>query len=225
MNILLIEDNTDLAATIGEFLEGKGHVMDFAYEGHSGLNLAIKGHYDLLVLDIGLPGMDGLKLCKRLRDEGSSTAPILMLTARDTLEDKIEGFNAGTDDYLVKPFAMKELEVRLEALYRRSQVLKTSRKLMVADLTFDLDTLQIEREGQTLYLKPAARKLLEVLMRNTHRVVSKQELEEALWGDDPPDADSLRVHIHSIRMAVDGGFDSPLIHTIRGTGYRLARIV
>lgn len=224
MRILLIEDNADLAASIGEYLEGRGHVMDYAYDGRTGLALASEGKYELLIVDIGLPGMDGLQLCRRLREDHQDSVPVLILTARDTLNDKIDGFSAGGDDYLVKPFAMQELEVRLNALHRRSQSQAHSRKLKVSDLEFDLDTLQIRREGQDIFLKPAARKLLEVLMRNSQRVVGRDELEEALWGEHPPDADALRVHIHSIRLAVDAPFDAPLIHTVRGTGYRLARI-
>lgn len=222
MRILLIEDNTDLAASIGEYLESHGHIMDFAYDGRTGLSLAADGNYDVLIVDIGLPGIDGLELCRRLRQTHDNPVPVLILTARDTLDDKVEGFTAGGDDYLIKPFAMQELEIRLEALNRRNQSQSHSRKLRVADLEYDLDTLQIRREGENIILKPAARKLLEVLMRNTKRVVSRDELEETLWGDDPPDADALRVHIHSIRLAIDGPFDVPLIHTVRGTGYRLA---
>ena len=222
MQILLIEDNVELAASVGDYMSARGKLMDYAYDGLSGLQLAESGNYDVIVMDIGLPGINGLEVSRRLREESNITVPILILTARDTLEDKIEGLRVGGDDYLVKPFAMAELEARLEALVRRSRGQSHSRLLCVADLSYNLDTLEVHRAGRPLILKPSARKILEILMRNSHRIVSKTELEQALWGDDPPDADALRVHIHSLRNAIDGPFDDALLTTIRGSGYRLA---
>lgn len=222
MRILVIEDHRDIAENIGDYLEPKGHALDFAYDGITGLHLALTGDFDVIVLDLMLPAMDGIVLCRKLREEGKKSTPVLMLTARDRLADKVEGFEAGADDYLVKPFAMKELELRLEALHRRGDGHSVSRVARVADLEYDPDTLMARRGGKVLDLNPTTRRLLQVLMDNTHRVVSRRELEHALWGDDPPAGDVLRAHIHNLRSIVDKPFDTRLIHTIHGAGYRLA---
>ena len=221
MRILLIEDNLDLAASISEFLEANGHFLDFAYDGSSGLELGGNDVFDAIVLDIGLPGMNGLEVCKQLREKHQSGVPILMLTARDTLDDKLLGFEAGSDDYLVKPFSMRELEARLLALHKRNKRQEQVRRLRVADLEYCLDTEEVTRAGQRLEMKPSARQLLAVLMRNSHRVVTRRELELSLWGEDVPDADVLRVHMHGLRLAVDAPFDQSLLQTFRGIGYRL----
>jgi DNA-binding response OmpR family regulator len=145
-----------------------------------------------------------------------------MLTARDRLEDKVEGFDVGADDYLVKPFAMKELEIRLDALSRRGQGKSVSRVLRVADLEFDPDVQTVRRSGRKLELNPSQRKLLALLMQNSHRVVRRDELEQALWGEDRPDGDILRAHVYALRSAIDKPFASKLLRTVHGTGYRLA---
>ena len=222
MRILVIEDHRDIAENIGDYLEPKGHTLDFAADGITGLHLAVTEEYDVIILDLMLPAMDGITLCQKLRVEGKIATPVLMLTARDHLEDKVEGFEAGADDYLVKPFAMKELEVRLEALNRRGDGRSQSRVVRVADLEFDPDTLVAKRRDVVLDLNPTMRRLLEVLMNNTNRVLTRRELEYALWGDDPPAGDVLRAHIHNLRTIVDKPFDQNLIRTVRGTGYRLA---
>jgi DNA-binding response OmpR family regulator len=147
---------------------------------------------------------------------------VLMLTARDQLDDKVEGFRAGADDYLVKPFALKELEIRLEALRRRSTSTVATRVLTVGDLEFDPDTQIVKRGGKRLELNPSLRRLLAVLMTNTHRVVRRDELEQALWGEDRPDADVLRAHIYALRAIVDKPYERKLLHTVHGTGYRLS---
>lgn len=222
MRVLVVEDHRDIAENIGDYLEPRGHTLDFAGDGITGLHLAVTEDYDVIVLDLMLPALDGLTLCRKLREEGKKATPVLMLTARDQLANKIEGFNAGADDYLVKPFAMKELEVRLEALHRRSGGRSVSRICKVADLEFDPDTLVARRDSTVLDLNPTMRRLLQVLMENTHRVVPRRELEYALWGDEPPAGDVLRAHIHSLRTLVDKPFPVKLIHTVHGTGYRLA---
>ena len=195
MRILVIEDNRDILANVLDYLQLKGLSVDSAQDGLSGLHLASTGHYDLIVLDIMLPGIDGFQVCKRLREDGHNEVPILMLTARDALDDRLQGLKAGADDYLIKPFALSELVARIEAILRRSQGSR-KRQLKVADLTYDLDTLQISRAGQSLKLNPLGLKLLEVLMLKSPAVVRREALEEALWGDDCPDSDSLRSHIH-----------------------------
>lgn len=221
MRILVIEDNRDILANILDYLQLKGFSVDCAQDGLSGLHLASSGHYDLIVLDIMLPGIDGYQVCKRLREDGHNEVPILMLTARDALDDRLQGLNAGADDYLIKPFALSELVARIEAILRRSQGSR-KRQLKVADLVYDLDTLHVSRAGQPLKLNPIGLKLLAVLMQKSPAVIRREALEEALWGDDSPDSDSLRSHIHQLRQVLDKPFATPLLHTLHGVGYRLA---
>ncbi len=225
MRVLVIEDHRDIAENIGDYLEPRGHVLDYAGDGVTGLHLALTHDYDVVVLDLMLPGMDGVEVCRKLRREGQKETPVLMLTARDRLEDKVGGFGAGADDYLVKPFALKELEARLEALHRRGagRVIG-GRTLRVADLEYEQATETVRRAGRKLELNPSMRRLLGVLMANSHRVVARRELEEALWGDDPPGGDVLRAHIYSLRSAIDKPFERKLLHTVHGVGYRLADI-
>lgn len=220
MRILIIEDNSDLAANIYDFLEARGHTLDAAADGVTGLHLAIVNDYDAIVLDIMLPGMNGYDVCKKLREEANKQTPILMLTARDTLNDKLAGFAIGADDYLIKPFELQELEVRLIALQRRSAGPST-RKLVVGDLSFDLDTLSVKRQEKAITLTPTGLKILELLMRKSPHVVSRREIEHMLWGDEPPDSDAIRSHLHTLRVAIDHPFNKPLIHTVHGIGFRL----
>ena len=221
MNILLVEDNADLAANIAEFLETNGHIIDAAADGITGLHLAVVNDYHAIILDLTLPGMDGLNLCKKLRQDAQKSTPVLMLTARDSVDEKLEGFAAGTDDYLVKPFSLKELHVRLQALHRR-HIDSISRQLLkVADLEFDTDAMEVRRQGQLIALTPVHYKILEILMRNAPKVVKRKDIENAIWGDLPPDSDALRAHIHALRTAIDKPYDNALLHTIRGIGYRL----
>lgn len=222
MRVLIIEDNADLAANVYDFLEAKGYTVDAAADGVTGLHLAVAHDFDVIVLDLMLPGIDGLTVCRKLREDAGKTTPILMLTAKDTLEDKLKGFNSGADDYLVKPFALPELEARLLALSRRSAVHKSSQVLKVADLTLDPKTLQVRRGGQAIVLTPIALTILELLMRKSPQVVSRSDIEHAVWGENPPDSDALRSHMHTLRVAVDHPFSKSLIHTVHGKGFRLA---
>lgn len=221
MRLLLIEDHRDIAANISEYFEARGIHIEHEVEGISGLQRALAEPYDAIVLDLMLPGLDGLALCRQLRQAGRTHVPVLMLTAKDLLEDKIEGFEAGADDYLVKPFSLIELDARLKALMRRANVPQMPRVLSVADLTFDLDTLEAQRGGEPVKLNPTTRRLLMLLIQNSHRVVTRAELERELWGDQPPQGDFLRAHMHALRAAIDKNFPLKLLHTIHGTGYRL----
>lgn len=223
MRILVIEDNRDILANVLDYLELKGFMVDCAQDGLSGLHLAATQHYDLIVLDIMLPGIDGYQVCKRLRDDAGRDTPIIMLTARDALNDRLQGLGAGADDYLIKPFALSELVARIEAILRRSQGSR-KQKLQVADLHYDLDTLQATRAGQALRLNPIGHKLLTILMQKSPAVVRREQLEDALWGDDVPDSDSLRSHIHQLRQVLDKPFAEPLLHTVHGVGFRLAEM-
>ncbi|HEN47539.1 MAG TPA: response regulator transcription factor [Mizugakiibacter sp.] len=220
MRVLVIEDNNDIATNIGDYLEERGHVVDFAGDGVTGLHLAIVHDFDVIVLDLTLPGMDGLEVCRKLRHEADKSTPVLMLTARDTLEHKLTGFDSGADDYMTKPFALQELGVRIEVLARRSKGPK-SRLLKVADLTYNLDALTVNRAGKDILLNPIGLKLLQVLMEASPSVVTRHQLEQYVWGEQLPDSDSLRVHIHGLRTLIDKPFDKPLIHTRHGIGYRM----
>lgn len=224
MRLLVVEDNRNLVANLFEYFEARGHVLDAAPDGLTGYHLATTQPYDAIVLDWMLPRMDGREVLRRLREEARSDVPVLMLTARDELPDKIAGFRAGADDYLTKPFALPELEVRLEALVTRAHGRGRSRVLQVADLRFDLTTLDVSRGGRSLRLFPACRKLLEVLMQASPGAVTRERLEQALWGEDPPDRDMLRSHVYELRRSVDGPFATKLIHTLPRVGYRLAEI-
>lgn len=222
MYLLIVEDNPDLSANIGEYMESKGHIVDYASDGLTGFNLATANRYDAVVLDLYLPGLDGLTLCQKLRSDSRSSIPVLMLTARDREQDKLAGFEAGADDYLTKPFSLPELLARLNALVRRSQG-AISTRLEVSDLTFDSDTLTAIRNGRKLELTPTGYKLLDKLMRVSPAVVARQDIERLLWGDNPPDNDAtLRAHIHALRNAIDHDGQPKLLHTIHGVGYRLA---
>lgn len=221
MHLLLIEDNPDLVENLSDFFETRGHSVDIAYNGLAGLGFALENRYDVIVLDLMLPGMDGLEVCARLREAGRDI-PVLMLTARDALSDKLEGFGSGADDYLVKPFALPELEARLSALSRRGRGETARPVLMVRDLSFDPDRLRVERAGRRIELAPIPLRILALLMRRSPGVVRREELEREIWGDDPPDSDALRAHMHALRSAIDRGADAPLVHTVRGIGYQLA---
>jgi len=220
MRILLVEDNRDILANLADYLTLKGYTVDCAQDGLSGLQLASSQHFDLLVLDVMLPGIDGFTLCQRLREEARSSTPVIMLTARDTLDDRLQGFRSGADDYLLKPFALSELAARIEAVLRRSQGMNR-RNLQVGDLAYDLDTLEVSRAGRPLKLNPLGLKILEILMQRSPNVVRRDALEEAIWGEDCPDSDSLRSHIHQLRQVIDKPFAQPLLHTVHGVGYRL----
>jgi DNA-binding response OmpR family regulator len=223
MRILIIEDNADIAASIYDYLEDRGHTMDAAPDGITGLHLAVTNDYDVIILDLGLPGIDGLDVCRRLRKDARVGTPVLMLTARDTLNDKLEGFDSGADDYLVKPFALEELAARVQALHER-RGRRTNETLRVADLSLDESQHRVVRSGKAIALNPIGFKILAFLMAESARVVPRREIEEVVWGDNPPDSDALRTHVSNLRNAVDKPFDKPLLHTIRGVGYRVAEL-
>lgn len=220
--LLLVEDNRDIAEAIVEFLELRGHAVDYAGDGVTGLHLAVTNAYDAIILDVMLPGMDGIAVCRKLREEARRDTPILMLTARDTLEDKVAGLEAGADDYVVKPFEMRELEARIRALQRRQRGGVTRETLRVADLALDLGTLEVTRGGRVIRLMPIGLRLLTALMRASPRVVSRQQLEREVWGEVPPDSDALRSHLYALRKSIDKPFDRALLHTIPGVGYCIA---
>jgi len=219
--ILLVEDHDDLAATIGAWLEEANFAVDFAADGAIALNLVADNEYDAIVLDLMLPRVSGIRVAEKLRDNGVAT-PILMLTARDHLDDKIEGFNAGADDYVVKPFETEELIARLRALIRRARGETGEGQLKVGDLMFDPRLMRVERDGQRITLSPTAMRILKVLMRESPRVVSREQIENELWGDTLPDSDTLRSHVYNLRKGIDRPFEHKLLHTVQGMGFKLA---
>lgn len=221
MRILIIEDDSDLAANLYDYLETKGHYAEHAGDGVTGLHLAITKNYDVIIMDINLPGIDGLTACRKLRQEAGNQTPVLLLTAKDTLNDKLAGFDSGSDDYLVKPFALQELMARLTALSKRPHNETIDPQLHVADLTFNTKTLEVKRADTQITLTPTGLKILELLMRNSPNVVSRQQVEETLWHNSPPDSDALRVHMHSLRNLVDRPFGHPLIQTVHGIGFKM----
>lgn len=221
-DILLIEDHRDIAEMVFDYLEDRGFSVDYAADGTEGLRLGCEHRYDAVVLDVMLPGIDGLDVCRRLRDDGGVAAPVLMLTARDTLADKLSGFASGADDYLVKPFDLEELEARLHSLIRRHRGEVGAEMLRVADLALDLTTHKLTRGGLDITVTPIGLKILTELMRQSPRVVERATIERLIWGDMPPDSDALRSHMYNLRKAVDKPFEQRLIHTVHSAGFRLS---
>ena len=221
MKVLIVEDDTAIAANLCDYLGGAGYVVDLASDGVMGLHLAMTHHWDAILLDLSLPGMDGLTICRKLREEARRDTPILMLTARDTLDDKLLGFGQGADDYLVKPFSLKEVGARLGALIKRYKCQVTQATLSCADIRFDLTTLAIERAGRQLKLPPKCLHLLRILMQAPNRVFGRTELETEVWGEQLPDSDTLRTHIYTLRRALTADGEDDLIETVHGLGYRL----
>lgn len=220
MRVLVVDDNRDLVSMLFEYLEARGCVLDAAPDGFTGRHLALTRDFDAIVLDWMLPRMEGPEVLRQLRAAGCDT-PVLMLTAKDELPDKITGFRAGADDYLTKPFDLAELEVRLEALVIRARGRGHRKVLQVGDLRYDTTTLEATRGSRAVRLFPAGRKLLEVLMLASPAAVTRERLEQALWGDEPPDGDMLRSHIYELRRGIDGDSPRKLIHTLPRVGYRL----
>jgi DNA-binding response OmpR family regulator len=220
MKILVIEDDIDIASNVGLYFEQLGHQLDFAYNGILGLELALDGNFDVIILDLMLPGMDGIEVCRQLRDRQLNYTPVIMLTARDTLDDKDDGFSAGADDYLVKPFSLRELNLRVNALSRR-QYAETGKVLSKSGLILDPKTREVTRDGLPIQLKPRGFAILKYLLEHQGEVVSRRQLIDAIWADDVPEGDPLRVHVHHLRQQLDQPFDHPLIHTVHGVGYKL----
>jgi DNA-binding response OmpR family regulator len=220
-SILLIEDHTDIAEMVTAYLENRGYNVDYAADGVTGLHLAVSNDYDAIILDLMLPGMDGLSVCSKLREDARRDTPVIMLTARDTTDDKVTGLQTGADDYLIKPFAIRELEARVESLIRRNKGEVAKEMLRVGELTVNTSTLAVEREGKSLTVTPIGFKILCVLMRASPAVVSRRDLERQVWGDIMPDSDTLRSHMYNLRKSIDKPFSTQLLHTIQGSGYKM----
>jgi len=221
--VLLVEDDPDLAANIQDYLEREGWRVEFAPDGALAIHKLISGRFSAGIFDLRLPGLGGLELCQRVRTHIAPALPILILTAADTLEDKLRGFRAGADDYLVKPFALAEMMARLQAMVRRSQggTHLATETLSVGDLRMCVPTREVVRSDRRVILTNMGFTILEKLMRQSPAIVNRADLEFHLWGDEPPGSDSLRTHIASLRAAVDPPDLPPLLHTHRGIGFQL----
>lgn len=220
--LLLVEDHKALSEAVGAYLESSGFMMDYAFDGLVAMHLAATEQYDAIILDIMLPGVDGMEVCRRLRQDARLATPVLMLTARDQLDDKLQGFSCGADDYLVKPFDMPELEARLHALIRRRRGEVDDAVYRVHDLEFDCRTMRVSRQGRSIHLSPTCLRILRILMRDASHLVTREQLERELWGDLAPDSDTLRSHIYKLRKAIDKPFAESLLETRQGIGFRLA---
>ncbi len=222
MHILVVEDEQRLAYLLRRVLLEERHTVDLAHEGHAGLDLALSDTYDVVVLDIMLPGIDGIEICRQMRAE-RVMSPVLMLTARGAIEDRVTGLNVGADDYLTKPFAMEELLARINALLRRrDRRFDETPQLTVGDLTLDLMRHEARRAGRVIELTAKEFALLEYLMRHTGMVLSRTQIVDAVWRYDLEALSNVvDIYIHYLRDKVDQGFSRPLIKTVRGVGYKI----
>lgn len=220
LHILVVEDHAPLARNLADGLELHGHTADFAGDGELGLQLALEHDYDLMILDLGLPGIDGLEVCRRLRARQARRLPVLMLTARDALHDKLRGFDSGADDYLLKPFAFEELLARCQVLARR-HTLHQEHELAIGSLRIDRRTQTVTREGRALRVLPAGYQILLALAEAHPRVLTRSELTRKLWHDAPPDSDALRTHLYQLRQSLDKPFGSAMLLTVHGVGFKL----
>jgi DNA-binding response OmpR family regulator len=223
MRILIIEDDTAIAANLYDSLAAAGYDPEHAADGVTGLHHAVVGNWSAILLDVSLPGMDGFTLCRKLREEARRDTPVLMLTAKDTLDDKLAGFGHGADDYLVKPFSLKEVTARLAALIKRDRGQVVPDILRYGDISLDPRTLDVARAGRAIKLPRKCLHLLQVLMASPGRVVRRPELETAVWGEPLPDSDTLRSHMHTLRRALTAEGEPNPIETVHGTGYRMGR--
>jgi len=222
MRILLVEDEHRISAYIKRGLEESGYVVDAVFNGRDALDWAEAAPYDLIILDIMLPEMDGLSVCRRLRQRGDRTA-VLMLTARDAIDDRVKGLDAGADDYLVKPFAMKELLARLRALSRRGHEQSKSPLITFGDLSLDTRTREVRRGTTLIYLAAKEYAVLECLLREPERVLTRTQIAEHVWNYDTYNQSNVvDVYIRNLRRKLDDPFEKKLIHTVRGIGYRLS---
>ncbi|MFM2589527.1 response regulator transcription factor [Vibrio sp. TBV020] len=218
--VLLVEDNREVAGILFDYFECEGMELDYADNGELGLQLALEGSFDLILLDLMLPRMDGLTVCNKLREAGINT-PVLMLTALDNREDMLKGFKHGADDYLTKPFDLEILEARIQALIKRYRGQVANTVIQFSSLKIDQKTRQAYREDKLLALNPTTYTILELLCQKAPEVVTRQELSEKLWQESEPNNDVLRSHIYQLRNQLDKPFATPMLTTIPKIGFRL----
>jgi len=220
MNILLIEDHLELATQLSDFLTSLGWKVDFSSTGQQGILLALNNEYDLIVLDLGLPDIDGIDVCKEIKSNIKINIPILMLTARDSYADKVKGFDFGADEYLTKPYDLRELALRCKVLTRR-QELYQSNTMTLGELTIDLNENKAFRNGQEILLNKTSFSILLMLVKAYPNPISKSRVIHNIWGSNPPENNVLKSHVYNLRVAIDKPFDSNIIRTIVNVGYKL----
>lgn len=220
MNILLIEDHIELATQLNDFLCSLGWKVDFSSTGQQGVFLALENEYDLIILDLGLPDIDGIDVCKEIKSKSKLNIPILMLTARDSFADKVKGFDTGGDEYLTKPYDLRELALRCKVLTRRQELYK-SNKMAIGDLILDLNENKVFRSDKEVILNKTAFTILLMLVKAYPNPVSKNRIVHDIWGDNPPETNSLKSHIYNLRAAIDKPFHTHIIRTIINVGYKL----
>lgn len=220
--LLIVEDDRDLASNLIDFLELQGYVTHHAADGQTALSLLAANDYDLIIIDLMLPGVDGMSVCIHIRNQLKSRVPIVILTAKSEIDTKISAFDIGADDYVIKPVSLREINARVRALIRRAKQADDSAVLAVGGLTLDTGTMRIERDGVSIALPPVPTKILALLMRNSPNVVHNLAIHRELWGEERGDTHAIVVHLHTLRNTIDKPFDRQLIHTVRGFGYRVA---
>lgn len=220
MHILIVEDNAQVMATLCDYLSLHSHTFDCAYNGEHALELLRQQAFEVVIMDITMPRLDGISAVKAIRSELALNTPILFLTARDAIQDKEAAFGAGGDDYLVKPFSLRELVLRLDALVSRGQR-ATSKNLQVGELSYDLYSHKVYRQGNALKLTKKQTQIVHLLMRQHPKPVTKAQILQTLWGDEEPESDALRSHMYMLRNAIDKPYEHKMLVTEYGQGYRL----
>jgi len=220
--ILIVEDHVGLAENLAEFFGSSRYILDFASDGLTALHLVACNEYDVIILDIMLPGLSGYELCRRIRSDMRCTTPVIMVTSKDQLRDKEEGFLTGADDYLVKPFDLRELQLRVDALQRRSMRLNDKQRYHIDGLSYDPGTLEVRAAGGTsLELSGTAARIFEELMRAYPDFVSYEQLQDRVWGEREVDMNTLRTHVYALRKLLHENFGRGFVKTLHGRGYRL----
>ncbi|MGH1539468.1 MAG: response regulator transcription factor [Arenicella sp.] len=221
MRVLIVEDNIALAQNLNDYFNGENYTLDFASDGLTALNLIANNTYDVIALDINLPGVNGFEICHRLRSDMQSNTPVIMMTASGEIESKVEGFQFGADDYIVKPFQLRELQLRIDALYKRSNGIGTS-IIKIENLTFNQGTLEVCLDGlYTIELSGMGANIFQVIIHGYPNYIAYGELRHKLWGDRELDVNVLRTHVYSLRKTLKEGLGQELIKTVHGRGYKL----
>ncbi len=223
LKLLLVEDNHEIAKQIISFLEGHSWEVDYAATGKLGVNLALQGNFDVIILDLNLPDIDGLQVCTQIKEQSKTNTPILMLTARDAFEDKVKGFGKGADDYITKPFDLRELVLRCEAMARRPQ-LHTSTEITQGKLCLDTKAYTAKWENQSFKTTKIGFTLLQKLLNEYPYPVGRSDLIQHVWGDEPPESNALKSHLYALRKALETASGEPILHTISNIGYQLKNL-
>jgi len=220
--MLIVEDHANLATNLLEFFSDTRYVLDFASDGLTALHLIATNQYDVIVLDIMLPGLSGFELCRGMREDLQCATPVIIMTSKDQLQDKEQGFNVGADDYLVKPFNLRELQLRVDALYRRKEGYSTTTDISIPGILFNPGTFMVSTaDGRKLELSGTAARIFEELIKAYPNFLSYTEIQDRVWGEKEVDMNTLRTHVYSLRRLLQDTFSYPMIKTMHGRGYRL----